>query len=945
MIYVNKRVCGEDGIIPLKTYSEENNNSGEFQFIKIIGCKGTNKSHIIGNVYRTPSLNPTSFNNLFDKVLQKLRKQFNKHVTVVGDFNQDLIKHDENLHYQNLIDNTARHGLLQLVSRPTRLTLDSATLIDHVYTNNISSVLSCHVVTLDMSDHLATVTKIDLSPGSFNALKCNLIGKQDVGNSYRVINEANNRKFAELLSEQKWDAVTHDMDAVTKFSTFNDIYNEMYNKAYPLKCNHKKRSNERSDPKPWILPWLENACTRKNNLYHNFIKTPSPQNKAKYLKMKKFCNIHTSKAKAAYHKKYFNDYKDNSKKQWQMINNLLGRTRGELKINKLVDSKGKTINTPNGIAEHFLDYFGNIASNLKKEISARSSKYDNHFFMKDPVNRSLYLRPVDPSEIHQIIKNFKNKSTLDTKISALKIANLSIAFTTVLSKVINSSFEEGIFPDELKIARVIALHKGGKKCEVSNYRPISLLATFSKIYEKLMHSRILSFLESNNSIFDSQYGFRPKRSCEHALLDTSNYLLDKLSQKQVNLLLMIDFSKAFDMVDHDILISKLSHYGIRGIALDWMKSYLTNRKQFVSVNGVDSSHNIIKYGVPQGSILGPLLFVIYINDIPSICLLSKFILYADDANIIISAPTIEEVHIRTQKLIDNLIKWVDSNGLALNIEKTKFMIFSRSETTLNKPLLLLGKRILQIKEAKFLGVIIDEKLTWTKHVKTVKSKMSRYIGVLCKIKSYLPLSSRIQIYHSLIQSHVNYCCLVWGFSSRSNIESIFSVQKKGIRAIVPGFINYFYKLGVKPGNTKPYFREYGILTIHSIIALNSLLLVEKSRKFSSLLPSQVALSISNNSPTLSSTLESSEEWLNKYNTQIYRTSVFFKGPMLSTRQEFNICFNEGNNYTITSYKNKMKSIITSLQTSGSDTDWDPQNFLTFCVPGLRKSTRNKLIEH
>ena len=252
-----------------------------------------------------------------------------------------------------------------------------------------------------------------------------------------------------------------------------------------------------------------------------------------------------------------------------------------------------------------------------------------------------------------------------------------------------------------------------------------------------------------------------------------------------------------------------------------MKSYLSSRKQFVSVNGADSSHQQIKYGVPQGSILGPLLFLIYINDIPGLCKFAKFILYADDANIIISASTVEEVHKLTQQLIDNLLKWVDSNGLALNIDKTKYMIFSRSKTDLAKPLLLLGKTIKRVDEAKFLGVIVDEGLKWSRHIKTVKTKMSRYIGVLCKIKAFLPIKARLQIYHCLIQSHINYCSLIWGFSAKSNIDAIFSVQKKGIRAIAPGYINYFYKDGTKPGGTKQYFREYGILTIHSIVTLNS----------------------------------------------------------------------------------------------------------------------------
>ena len=186
----------------------------------------------------------------------------------------------------------------------------------------------------------------------------------------------------------------------------------------------------------------------------------------------------------------------------------------------------------------------------------------------------------------------------------------------------------------MKIARVIPIHKDGPKNNVANYRPISLLNSLSKVYEKLMYNRVISFLESNNSLFDMQYGFRSGRSCEQALLNAQNTLLDSLTKRQISLLLLIDFSKAFDMVDHSILLKKLDHYGIRGVALKWMESYLCNRQQFVTVNGSDSTMESIRYGVPQGSILGPLLFIIYINDIPEIAKFAQFILYADDANII-----------------------------------------------------------------------------------------------------------------------------------------------------------------------------------------------------------------------------------------------------------------------------------------------------------------------
>ena len=347
----------------------------------------------------------------------------------------------------------------------------------------------------------------------------------------------------------------------------------------------------------------------------------------------------------------------------------------------------------------------------------------------------MFLNLVDAGEVFQIIKSFKNKSTCDTKISALKIANTSYGFTSTLACVINKSFEEGVFPEQLKLARVTPIHKEGSKSDVANYRPISLLTSFSKIYEKLMHSRISIFLESNNSLFEGQYGFRSGRSCEHALLNAQNSLLQNLSKNQVSLLLLIDFSKAFDMVDHSILLKKLEHYGIRGLALKWLESYLSDRKQFVSINGTDSETLVMDYGVPQGSILGPLLFIIYINDIPEIAQYAKFILYADDANIILTANNIDEINSQLKNLTSDLLKWTEHNGLALNLKKTNYMIFSRTKNIeLPEPLIISETLIEHKREARFLGVIMDESLDWSRHVNAVQSKMSRFVGIMYKMK-------------------------------------------------------------------------------------------------------------------------------------------------------------------------------------------------------------------
>jgi hypothetical protein len=456
-----------------------------------------------------------------------------------------------------------------------------------------------------------------------------------------------------------------------------------------------------------------------------------------------------------------------------------------------------------------------------------------------------------------------------------------------------------------------------------------------------MHRRIVTFMETHDSFYEMQYGFRSGRSCEHALLSAQNILLSNLNKNQISLLLLIDFSKAFDMVDHSILLKKLEHYGIRGIALQWLKSYLSNREQFVSVNGKDSTNKQIKFGVPQGSILGPLLFVIYINDIPEISKFAKFILYADDANIIITGRTMAEIIEQVESLATVLVGWVSSNGLALNLKKTKYIIFSRSRIDDNYNLIISNKLIERTSEAKFLGVIVDDKLTWTQHTKALKSKMSRYIGIMYKIRNLLPIQARLQIFHSFVQSHLNFCSLIWGFSSKSNIESLFAGQKKGMRAVMPGFVNYFYKDGSPPSHTKPAFSNNKVLTVQGVIIKNALIFMHKIFCFNtpSIVPPAVRGTIPPNVPRHGSDHVSCQQWLAEYGSTHYRTSIFFKGPVLCNDQKYTDLCTPTALLSVKVFKNNTKRMLLEMQELGEKDEWQPENFWLYSIKGLRSSDR------
>ena len=456
-----------------------------------------------------------------------------------------------------------------------------------------------------------------------------------------------------------------------------------------------------------------------------------------------------------------------------------------------------------------------------------------------------------------------------------------------------------------------------------------------------MHGRVYTFLENNNSLNDLQFGFRSGRSCEHALLVAQNTLLESLSKKQISLLLLIDFSKAFDMVNHDILLHKLKHYGIRGIVNTWFKSYLSDRQQYVSIKGKVSSKRYLQYSVPQGSILGPLLFVIYINDMPNIYRNAKFILYADDANIIITGDSVDEIRHKFECLSGQLVDWVSHNELKLNVKKTNYMIFSRSRNLNLGSFIpkMAGIPIERKTVVRFLGVLLDYKLTWSDHIKAIRSKMSKYNGILYKLKHVLPLKARLLTFNSLVQSHVNYASLVWGSTHKSKIDTLFTAQKKAMRAVMPGWVNYFYKDGIYPTHTKGSFTTFKILTVHNVILKNMLIFLNKVNNFPTLLPVSVRQTISDQAPSLLTEIDHTSDWYSKYNCTPFNTSIFLKGPLLYTH-----IMSENptlHNIRPHIFKKQVKSCILRIQKRGDSEEWDNSNsnFMLYNLPGARRSNR------
>ena len=390
------------------------------------------------------------------------------------------------------------------------------------------------------------------------------------------------------------------------------------------------------------------------------------------------------------------------------------------------------------ISNIFNNYFSSIPSKTKFNISFSHKHFSD--FLKNRSNISFFVSPTDKTEIENVISSLdSNKSVRPNSIPTKILKLLKNDISSQLYELFNISFSSGVFSSILKTAKIISIHKNNSKQDFSNYRPISLLSNIEKNLERLMYNRMYKFVSDNNLIYPLQFGFRQKYSTVHALISLTENIRKNLDEGNIGCGIFVDLQKAFDTVEHDILLSELEHYGIRGLANEWFKSYLSNRKQYVSINGYDSNLADVKLGVPQGSVLGPQLFLVYINDLNQALKFRKVFHFADDTNLIHFSKSVNRLNKYANLDLKNLTYWLNACRISLNVKKTEIVIFKHQRKKLDSPIKikLSRKRLYPSKSVKYLGIKIDENLNWKQHIHDIAIKLNRANALLSIIRNYV----------------------------------------------------------------------------------------------------------------------------------------------------------------------------------------------------------------
>ena len=893
-----------------------------------------NRSYTVGVIYNPPSGDDAKFVTELSDILAKCPT---KNLKIMGDFNFDLhqLAGPNSQAFEDLI---LEQGIYPLISVCTHVKPGCReTCIDNILSNSPSDVMVSGTIESDTSHHHAVFQLSNVTHSSVT---------KEAEKQYYDFCKSNVELFLRDL-EKYARPLNHPFVTFEDFLEFYDRkIDEFFKLTVPILSKRNRKAN------PWITDGLIISIAHKEALYDDWDDSRTedepegnPQLKQKYKDYRRTLKHTINAAKAKYYGIKINQNMGNLKKTWALVNELRGKRKSGIKPPFIINNQ-RIINR-RVIANEFNKYFVSLASDMNK------SKYDNAsgalpinpvtcfsaFLHGAPKSSSIYMSDCTEEEVMNIINGLENGKASDIPINVIKRSAQLIC--PIITRGMNDCMRSGKFPDKLKIGKITPIFKKSNPEHLENYRPVSTLPIFGKIFEKVIYERLYSYLTSQNVINPQQFGFRKGHSTSHALNISVNHIINKTSSKEHVLGIFIDLSKAFDTIDHSILLHKLEYYGIRGNAHKLLESYLSNRTQFTSVLSCESDKASVIYGVPQGSVLGPLLFLIYINDLLNCSKTAMFVLFADDTNIFVSGKTYREAVEKANVVLEAVSKYMWSNKLHINLSKTCFMHFS-PKGTVSKDVCqehdvgvyLNGNQIEKVRETKFLGVIIDEKLSWDAHIKALVKKLQCANGQINRIAKFLPSDLHKTIYQTLFESHLSYGISVWGGVSEHKLSKVFTAQKHCMRILFGDKEAYMekFKTSVRARpvqeqilgrefyeleHSKPLFNEQDVLTVHNLYNYHVLLITFKLLKLRVPISLFSCFTISSRKETLLLHPNQSENFLYSASSL---WNKFRDSPEAHEISDFNV--------GIGLIKSKIKALILRRQKLGDSTDWHPEENFT-----------------